>query len=1037
LGGFKFIILLTLLISGCNGSASITYMGLRQAVNEVEDRQDIEFDGIEFVGNITDSSAKIFWTPHPDAEYYELYLVTGAPEAELIDTIASPASSFQLKDLINAKQYTLRLIVKNSIHDKKDYSFYTLEAPGSPGSIKKISPLVSASLIDRVSVVIEGLKVGDTVKVYSDNRCHHEVGSSKVTHKIMTLTTDPLPLGKLAIHARAIGIHDNPSTCSVSFFDYERKGCPDGHVAITQDREFCVVEQPKRALSLNGTDQFLRWTRPYIGELYASYYDIESESWINVSLIYNDSAYILFPSTTSIIHNLKLWTDNLATINQRQAISFDEIPANLWGWYKLDENSNTTGFDSSGQRHHATLEGHPSSYSGVDVPHSWHNTVGYQLADGYTYHVDFFLSQPIQLGTLIPRDEFRKTDFISYSYQGEADFFVLTVKTDNPGTSGSDQFTLPTAGTGYYYSIDWGDGSIDEAVTGSITHTFAQGAGTYRIQISGVFPKIYFNNVGDREKLIAVQNWGEVGFSNNQFNAFHGCVNLKSIPDGASWFTTITNGQGMFAGSNLSALPEGMTLDALTNGQQMFDGNHIVTLPQNMPLSSLIIGLFMFRGNPLTALSSNMTLNSLVNGMSMFSGASLTTLPETMTLNVLTNGQTMFVGNQLTSLPESMTLNALENGGEMFMGNNLTSLPANMTLSTVTDGGRMFHGNSLNGLPTSMTLNALTNGQQMFDGNHIVTLPQNMPLSSLVIGLFMFRGNPLTALSLNMTLNSLVNGMSMFSGASLTTLPETMTLNVLTNGQTMFVGNQLTSLPESMTLNALENGGEMFMGNNLTSLPANMTLSTVTDGGRMFHGNSLNGLPSNMTLNALTNGQQMFQGSNIMVLPEEMTLSSLISGFLMFSGNPLSALSPNMTLDSLENGVSMFHGALLTSLPETLTLNSLVNGQSMFFANQLISLPENITLASLTNGYQMFYGNGSIALPLSVRLMSLVEGAHMFFGCSIDTDRYSQLLMDMEVHNPNNNVSFSGGSSKYNYAAQTARNNLILRSWSIIDGGLE
>ena len=51
--------------------------------------------------------------------------------------------------------------------------------------------------------------------------------------------------------------------------------------------------------------------------------------------------------------------------------------------------------------------------------------------------------------------------------------FIMLVKTDNAGTSASDQFTIPTAGAGYNYDVDWGDGTTDTGLTGAITHTFA------------------------------------------------------------------------------------------------------------------------------------------------------------------------------------------------------------------------------------------------------------------------------------------------------------------------------------------------------------------------------------------------------------------------------------------------------------------------------------------------------------------------------------------------------------------------------------
>lgn len=69
--------------------------------------------------------------------------------------------------------------------------------------------------------------------------------------------------------------------------------------------------------------------------------------------------------------------------------------------------------------------------------------------------------------------------------------FSLTVNASD-GT-----FTIPTNGTGYDYTVDWGDGIIETGVgDGDKSHTYAS-SGQYKIKIYGHFPTIYFNNSGD------------------------------------------------------------------------------------------------------------------------------------------------------------------------------------------------------------------------------------------------------------------------------------------------------------------------------------------------------------------------------------------------------------------------------------------------------------------------------------------------------------------------------------------------------------
>ena len=102
--------------------------------------------------------------------------------------------------------------------------------------------------------------------------------------------------------------------------------------------------------------------------------------------------------------------------------------------------------------------------------------------------------------------------------------FITTWKTDNSGTSNDDQITIPTTGTGYDYTINWGDGNSDTNVSGDITHTYAS-AGTYTVEISGDFPRIYFNNTGDKDKILTIEQWGDIDWTSMQ-SAFYGCSNL-------------------------------------------------------------------------------------------------------------------------------------------------------------------------------------------------------------------------------------------------------------------------------------------------------------------------------------------------------------------------------------------------------------------------------------------------------------------------------------------------------------------------------
>ncbi|WP_109435850.1 BspA family leucine-rich repeat surface protein [Aquimarina sp. AU119] len=107
--------------------------------------------------------------------------------------------------------------------------------------------------------------------------------------------------------------------------------------------------------------------------------------------------------------------------------------------------------------------------------------------------------------------------------------FVTTWQT----TTVDESITIPTTGDGYNFAVDWGDGAIEIGFTGNATHEYTT-AGTYTVRIIGDFPRIYFNNSGNKDKILSVEQWGSQQWSSMQA-AFFGCsklvLNATDIPD--------------------------------------------------------------------------------------------------------------------------------------------------------------------------------------------------------------------------------------------------------------------------------------------------------------------------------------------------------------------------------------------------------------------------------------------------------------------------------------------------------------------------
>jgi PKD repeat protein len=75
-------------------------------------------------------------------------------------------------------------------------------------------------------------------------------------------------------------------------------------------------------------------------------------------------------------------------------------------------------------------------------------------------------------------------------------------------TTANESVTIPTnSAFDYDYTIDWGDGTIENNQMGDGTHAYSS-AGTYTVKITGDFPAIYFNNGGDKTKIKTIERWG-------------------------------------------------------------------------------------------------------------------------------------------------------------------------------------------------------------------------------------------------------------------------------------------------------------------------------------------------------------------------------------------------------------------------------------------------------------------------------------------------------------------------------------------------
>ena len=91
--------------------------------------------------------------------------------------------------------------------------------------------------------------------------------------------------------------------------------------------------------------------------------------------------------------------------------------------------------------------------------------------------------------------------------------FVTTWRT----TASNQSITIPASGT---YTIDWGDGTVEEGVSGRQPHRY-DSAGTYTVRISDAITRFHLAGRGVAPKLVSIDQWGTAQWT-SMWEAFWG-----------------------------------------------------------------------------------------------------------------------------------------------------------------------------------------------------------------------------------------------------------------------------------------------------------------------------------------------------------------------------------------------------------------------------------------------------------------------------------------------------------------------------------
>ncbi len=218
-----------------------------------------------------------------------------------------------------------------------------------------------------------------------------------------------------------------------------------------------------------------------------------------------------------------------------------------------------------------------------------------------------------------------------------SNYFVTTWKTDNTGFSNNTSIAINTfPGDTYNYDVDWNyDGTTftadDSGVTGFIGHNYGA-IETYTVAIRGTFPRIYFSNNADKQKIVSVEQWGSSSWTSMN-SAFKGVINLVVNASDAPDLYGVTDMSYMFEGAtSLNSDISSWDVSGVTNMNAMF-----------------------FNATSFNQDIGSWDITSLTDATSMFDGATLSTANYDALLIGWSTDASGTAGDGIDDIPSGIT----------------------------------------------------------------------------------------------------------------------------------------------------------------------------------------------------------------------------------------------------------------------------------------------------------------------------------------------------------------------------------------------
>ena len=317
--------------------------------------------------------------------------------------------------------------------------------------------------------------------------------------------------------------------------------------------------------------------------------------------------------------------------------------------------------------------------------------------------------------------------FLTLYAQAQTRPFITTWQT----SAANESITIPTAGDGYNYTVNWGDNSTDNnTYTGAeaaaaATHEYAT-SGTYTVTISGAFPRIRFSQLINSRltstlatgQIRTVEQWGDQAWTSME-SAFAGCSDLTFNTTDAPDLSGVMDMSHMFRESSFKGDISDWNVSSVTNmywmfGESSFNGNI-----SNWNVSSVTDMRVMFYLSPF-------------NGdISKWNTSSVTRMADMFNNNAAFNGDISNWNVSSVTNMDRMFLSSSSFNGDISKWNT----------SSVTSTKDMFHGSSFNQDLSEWNVSSVTDMRQMFRSSPFNQDLSKWDISSVTQMTAMFRSN--------------------------------------------------------------------------------------------------------------------------------------------------------------------------------------------------------------------------------------------------------------------------------------------------------